>query len=118
METKHCQGKKTRIYKYRFVNEVPLRDGNDALKVNWCELTINNEKGDITYNSSWITNHLISKENIVEIVKAARARWKVENENNNVLKTKGYNLEHNFGHGKEYLSSTLVTFNLLSVFFN
>ena len=27
-----------------------------------------------------------------------------ENEHNNTLKTKGYNLEHNFGHGSEHLS--------------
>jgi hypothetical protein len=114
VETKPCQGKKTRIYTYRCVNDVPLRDGDDALKVNWCELTITNEKGKTTYKNSWITNHLISKENIVELVKAARARWKVENENNNTLKTKGYHLEHNFGHGKKYLSSTLVTLNLLA----
>ena len=32
----------------------------------------------------------------------------------NTLKTKGYHLEHNFGHGKENLSSTLVTLNLLA----
>jgi hypothetical protein len=32
-------------------------------------------------------------------VAAGRARWKVENENNNTLKTKGYHLEHNYGHG-------------------
>ena len=32
------------------------------------------------------------------LVHAGRARWKVENENNNTLQTKGYNLTHNFGH--------------------
>lgn len=30
------------------------------------------------------------------------------------LKTKGYNLEHNFGHGKNNLSAVLVTFNLIA----
>ena len=40
--------------------------------------------------------------------------WKVENENNNVLKTKGYHLEHNFGHGQQFLSATLLTLNLLA----
>jgi len=114
VEVKSRQGKKTRIYTYRFVNEVPLRDGDDALKVNWCELTITNEKGKNTYKNSWITTHLINKENIVEIVKAGRARWKIENENNNVLKTKGYHLEPNFGHGTQHLSSTLLTLNLLA----
>ena len=29
---------------------------------------------------------------------AGRTRWKAENEMFNVLKTKGYNLEHNFSH--------------------
>ena len=31
-----------------------------------------------------------------------------------MLKTKGYHLEHNFGHGKEHLSSLLATLNLLA----
>jgi hypothetical protein len=38
----------------------------------------------------------------------------VENENNNILKTKGYHLEHNYGHGDKFLSSTMVTLNLLA----
>jgi hypothetical protein len=33
---------------------------------------------------------------------------------NNVLKTRGYHLEHNFGHGKKHLSSLLLTMNLLA----
>jgi hypothetical protein len=43
-----------------------------------------------------------------------RARWKVENETFNTLKTKGYNLEHNFGHGKQNLAAVLATLNLLA----
>ena len=35
-------------------------------------------------------------------------------ENNNVLKTKGYHLEHNYGHGSQFLSTTLLTLNLLA----
>lgn len=45
---------------------------------------------------------------------AGRARWKVENEDINTLKTKGYNLEHNFGHGSEHLAETLATLNILA----
>ena len=44
-----------------------------------------------------------------------RARWKIENANNNVLKNRGYHLEHNFGHGKQHLSSLLATLNLLAL---
>jgi hypothetical protein len=39
-------------------------------------------------------------------------------ENNNTLKTKGYNLEHNYGHGKRHLSSLLATLNLLAFLFH
>lgn len=70
------------------------------------------------YRNAFATNHSITSDNVAEIVRAGRARWKVENENNNTLKTKGYNLTHNFGHGKEHLSSLLATFNLLSFLFH
>lgn len=35
-----------------------------------------------------------------------------------MLKTKGYHLEHNFGHGKNHLSTILVTLNLLAFLFH
>ena len=37
-----------------------------------------------------------------------------QNETFNTLKTKGYNLEHNFGHGQQNLSTVLATLNLLA----
>lgn len=74
--------------------------------------------GKVTYKNSFATNHPLSDENVAEMVLAGRTRWKVENENNNTLKTKGYNLEHNFGHGKQHLSSLLVTLNILSLLFH
>lgn len=48
------------------------------------------------------------------LVTSGRARWKIEHEHNHTLKTKGYPLEHNFGHGQEHLSSLLATMNLLA----
>jgi len=55
---------------------------------------------------------------VAEITLSGRARWKVENENNNVLKRYGYHLEHNFGHGDHYLSMTLLVLNLLAFLFH
>ena len=66
------------------------------------------------YKNTFVTDHLITTENIEEIIQAGRARWKIENENNNILKTKGYHLSHNFGHGKQFLSQTLFTLNLIA----
>jgi hypothetical protein len=48
----------------------------------------------------------------------SRGRWKSENENNNVLKTKGYHLEHTFGHGKQSLAAFLLRLNLLAFLFH
>lgn len=99
---------------YRWANGVPLTDSDDALKVNWCELTVTNDAGKVTYHNAFITDWEITEGNVAGLVAAGRARWKIENENNNVLKTKGYHLEHNFGHGKQHLASLLATMNLLA----
>lgn len=99
---------------YRWANQAPLTEEEGALKVNWCELTITNGEGKQLYRNSFITDWEITADNVSGLIAAARARWKVENENNNVLKTKGYHLEHNFGHGKKHLSSLLLTMNLLA----
>ena len=115
---KKWTGKTHHIDTYRFINQVPLRDGEDALQVNWCELTTRRADGKILYKNSFVTNFKISKNNVKSIVADGRARWKIENENNNVLKTKGYHLEHNFGHGKKHLSALLLTLNLLAFLFH
>jgi hypothetical protein len=115
---KRWTGKVEETYTYRYLNGVPIKDGNDALLVNWCELTVTRENGKIVYKNSFATNHTITDETVVEIVLAGRTRWKVENENNNTLKTKGYNLEHNFGHGQQHLASFLATLNILSLLFH
>ena len=124
-------GKRYEIDTYRFLNGLPLRDSEDALEVNWCELisTIEVEeesedkaeaegaretKDKVIYKNAFATNFEITKKNVEKIVADGRGRWKVENENNNVLKTKGYHLEHNFGHGKKNLSTLFLTFNILA----
>jgi len=113
------KGKSTEIYCYRYVNQIPLREEEPALLVNWCELTIRNSANDsIIYANAFVTNHSISFDNVAEVIEAGRCRWKTENENHNVLKTKGYNLEHNFGHGQKHLSSILLSLNLLAFLFH
>jgi hypothetical protein len=112
-------GREHLIYDYQFTNGVPLRDGKDALEVNWMQLTITVEAtGQQQYKNSFITDYTISTANVEALMEEGRTRWKIENENNNTLKTKGYHFEHNFGHGKRYLSETLLTLNLLAFLFH
>ncbi len=99
---------------YRWAHAVPLTDADDALPVNWCDVTVTDDAGNILYHNAWITDWAITADNVAGLVSAGRARLKIENENNNVLKTKGYHLEHNFGHGQEYQPSLLATLNLLA----
>ncbi len=108
-------GKHGEIVRYRFLHDVPLRSGENALRLNWCEIQITHEDtGEIIYRNAFVTDLLITRKNVQEIVKCGRTRWKIENETYNTLKTKGYHLEHNFGHGNNYLSMTLFTLNVLA----
>jgi len=72
-------GKRRETDTYRFVSQIPLRDGKDALKVTWVELVTTAPDGTVLYHNSWATSHPVVASTVVEIVRAARSRWKIEN---------------------------------------
>jgi hypothetical protein len=111
------RGKRTTTV-YRWLTAVPLRATDDAITVNWFSIEIFNDKGKRTYHNSFVTDLAVSADTVAELAACGRARWKIENETFNVLKTGGYNLEHSFGHGKETLANVLVTLNLLAFAFH
>jgi hypothetical protein len=113
-EQKVKRGKTFKTYRYRWFEAVPIRDGDDAELVNWIGFEILDAKGHVTYSMAWVTSLEITEHNVAEIVACGRARWKIENENFNVLKNHGNELEHNFGHGEKFLSQTLATLNFLA----
>jgi hypothetical protein len=102
---------KGRRHHYRWVNQVPLNGTRNADQVNFFEYWLKVDQK-TTYHNSWVTDQTVSKQNVVELVNAARARWKIENETFNTLKNQGYHLEHNFGHGEQHLSNNFFTLNL------
>jgi hypothetical protein len=119
LETRQDQRGTPTRYRYRYTNLVPIRDTPPALLVNWCELTVTDERtGQVLYHNAFITHHRLNDDTVVQVVAAGRSRWKTENENHNVLKTKGYHLEHNFGHGQQHLAAGLLTLNLLAFLFH
>ena len=69
-------------------------------------------------HKSCLTHHRLPNDHVVDVAQASRGRWKIANENTNVLKTKGDHLEHNFGHGKQYLSACMLSLNLLALLFH
>jgi len=116
---KRRSGYKNYRYQYRFMNQVPIRDGEDALLVNWIEMVMSEQQtGKVLYKNSFVTNRAINQDNAHKIACAGRARWRIENENNNTLKTKGYNFEHNYGHGKKNLSNVLASLAIVAFLYH
>jgi len=74
--------------------------------VNWFSIETLNSNGKRTYHNTKVTAGTVA-----ELAPRGRARWKVENETFNVLKTDVHNLEHNFGHDEETLASIPLTLN-------
>lgn len=99
----------------KWVNELIINGQNQDLLVNYIELKeIDKSSGKIIYKGAWITDVTIDKRNVEEITKVGRSRWKIENETFNTLKNQGYNVEHNYGHGKKSLSTNFVLLAFLA----
>ncbi|MFQ5453407.1 MAG: hypothetical protein ACE5D6_04390, partial [Candidatus Zixiibacteriota bacterium] len=106
------------IHHYRWKNDVPLHGEADAISVNYFEYTKTNAKGRVIYRNSWVSDMKLSAQNIVKMTLAGRCRWKIENECFNTLKNQGYYIEHNYGHGKKYLSYNMYLLTLLAFYFH
>jgi hypothetical protein len=44
---------------------------------------------------AWVTDIPVEPNNLMTLMRGARARWKIENETFNTLKNQGYHFEHN-----------------------
>lgn len=98
----------------RWHNSLILNGQNLDVQVNYFEYEQFDRQGARTYYNSWITDIDITADNIEELVKVGRSRWKIENETFNTLKNQGYNLEHSYGHGKKYLATNFMLLTFLA----
>ena len=105
-----------RRYLYEWTNQIALGAGAKSPVVNFMQLTIFDAEGNKTFTNSWVTDIEVSADNVEQLARGARARWKIENEGFNTLKNCGYHLEHNFGHGQKYLSEAFFMLNLLAFY--
>ncbi len=117
VEAAHRAGQTTEVeisgagvkHQFRFINQVPLNKSNSDVLVNFVEYWEVNKNGKIQH-FCWVTDFTVTTDNVFQIMRGGRVRWKIENETYNTLKNQGYHFEHNFGHGKKNLS---VVFALL-----
>ena len=110
--------KASKMHCFRFLNAVSLnKTSQDELRVNFLEHWEVESKGEevaILNRFSWITDLVITPDNVMEIMRCGRARWRIENETFNTLKNQGYNLGHNYGLGKKHLSAVFMHLMLLA----
>jgi len=102
-----------RYFEYRIVRQVPL----SAARTTWVtlvEVWERDKTGKLLYHNSWITDLEVNPDNVAVVVQIGRAKWKIENEQFNVHKNHGYELEHNYGHGQQTLSMVFYLLNLLA----
>lgn len=95
---------------FTIVPDVPLNESNTEVRVTFLRYTEYNDADHTARIFTWITDVQVTKANVWRVMRAGRARWKIENETFNTLKNQGYGYEHNYGHGEENLS---VVFALL-----
>ena len=101
------------LHRFRFLNGVPLNDANYDLEVNFIEYWEVSKSGK-TQHFSWVTDFVITQDRLTPLMRAGRARWRIENETFNTLKNHGYHFEHNFGHGYHHLSTVLAYLMMLA----
>lgn len=102
-----------KIHYFRYLNQVPLNKSNPDLLVNVLEYWQVSKDDEIT-KFSWVTDLPITEDNVMDLMRAGRARWKIENETFNTLKNQGYNLGHNYGLGKKNLSAVFTILMMLA----
>ena len=100
-------------HEFRAYTDVPLNDAHYDYRVNVLEYSETKKDGR-KQHFSWVTKLPLTAQNVYEIMRAGRARWKIENETFNTLKNQGYNFEHNYGHGYKNLCAVMTMLMMLS----
>ena len=101
------------VYRFRYLNDAPLNDAHFQLQVNFLEYREFKPNAKPRH-FSWVTDLPITDSNAMTLMRAGRARWRIENETFKTLKNQGYGFEHNFGHGKDRLATVFAHLMMLA----
>ena len=97
------------VHHFEYAADLVLNGANREVSTNYFSCrSVRVSDGEQIFFGSWITSLPVGPHNLVELMWTARGRWKIENETFNTLKTKGYNIEHNYGHGKQHLATNFA----------
>jgi hypothetical protein len=104
--------KKDTFHHFRWMNGLPINGSHQDVLVNVLEYW--EVRGEKIQRFCWVTDIPIEAENVYRLMRAGRARWKIENETFNTLKNQGYHLEHNYGLGEKYLAIVFMKLMMLA----
>jgi len=100
-------------HRFRFVSNLPLNASHPDLRIHFLECWETTADGKVQH-FSWITDLRVHKGAVYQLMRGARARWRIENATFNTLKNQGYHFAHNFGHGYQHLSVVFATLMMLA----
>ena len=100
-------------HEFSCYTDMPLNDAHYHYRVNVLEYCETRKSGK-QQRFSWVTKLEITPKNVMQIMRAGRSRWRIENETFNTLKNQGYHFEHNYGHGYKNLCSVMTMLMMLA----
>jgi Transposase DDE domain len=98
---------------WTFVNGVSINESNQEVVVNLLVYAEVDAAGEI-HTWAWVTDLTLTADNVRQVARAGRARWRIENETFNTLKNQGYHFEHNYGHGYKHLTEVFALLMMLA----
>jgi hypothetical protein len=99
----------------QYIEDLELNKSNLDVKVNFLQHhEFDCDSGEVLRCFSWVTDLDLERKSLDLYQRGSRSRWRVENETFNTLKNQGYDLEHNYGHGKVNLSTVLALLMFLA----
>lgn len=99
----------------QYVEDLALNASNESVRVNFLQYhEYDQASSAVTKRFSWVTAMRLDRSLLLKFSIGGRSRWRIENETFNTLKNQGYHFEHNYGHGKQNLSTVLMTLMFLA----
>lgn len=99
----------------QLIKNLSLNKSNEDVRVNFLQHYEFDEKsGEVSKRFSWVSDMEITQADMLLYQRGGRSRWRIENETFNTLKNQGYEYDHNFGHGKQNLSTVLMLLMFLA----
>jgi Transposase DDE domain len=98
---------------WTFVNNVSINESNQEVVVNLLVYVEVDAAGAI-HTWAWVSDLTLTANNVRQVARGGRARWRIENETFNTLKNQGYHFEHNYGHGYKHLAEVFALLMLLA----